>query len=123
MTKRYFFTFPTLLVMTTLILFGMSTAVGETSIEDLIAQEESGIEMPAGLESSSVSKAPGGNGLVTNTIPQDSVLLIPNSSSPDGVDMFDPFDGEYLGRLITDTHQRARGACVRHLRYLPLHLL
>jgi outer membrane protein assembly factor BamB len=39
---------------------------------------------------------------ITNTIPQDSVLMVPNSDTPEAVYMFDPFDGEYLGIFLTD---------------------
>jgi len=77
-------------------------AAGEQSLADLIAQEESGIEIPGDLKNEPVSKAPGGPGLVTNTIPQDSVLLIPESTD-DNVGMYDPNDGTFLGNLINGT--------------------
>jgi hypothetical protein len=102
MIKGYLFPVSKFFIAALVILFGAVVALGETSLEDLIAQEESGIEIPADLDKAPVSKAPGGQGLVTNTIPQDSVLLIPNSSD-DNVGMFDPYDGHFLGLLITDS--------------------
>ena len=101
MTKGYLFNSFAFFILI-LLFSGGAMAVGERSIEDLIAQEESGIEAPADLDSAPVSKAPSGQGLVTNTIPQDSVLLIPNSTDDD-VGMYDPFDGSFLGILLTDT--------------------
>jgi len=97
-----------------LLVIGLAVAVmgaGEQSLADLIAQEESGIELPGDLKNEPVSKAPGGPGLVTNTIPQDSVLLIPNSNDPEAVFMFDPYDGDSLGVLISDTDRLATPQC------------
>lgn len=102
MIRGYLFRSVGILILI-LLLSGVTIAAGEQSPADLIAQEESGIEMPADLDSAPVSKAPSGQGLVTNTIPQDSVLLIPESLD-DNVGMYDPYSGDFLGILIpTDT--------------------
>ena len=102
MTKNLMIPITSLMVLMAFVLFGAVSAMGEQSQEDLIAQEESGIEMPGSINSAPISVKPHGSGLVTNTIPQDSVLLIPNSTNDD-VGMYDPFDGTFLGTLLTDT--------------------
>jgi hypothetical protein len=81
MTKSYLFTIPALVAIAVMVIFGSVIAAGEQSLADLIEQEETGIEISADLENSPVLKAPG-NGLITNTIPQDSVLMVPNSEVP-----------------------------------------
>ena len=102
MTKNLMIPITSLMVLMAFVLFGAVSAMGEQSQEDLITQEESGIEMPGSINSAPISVKPHGSGLVTNTIPQDSVLLIPNSTNDD-VGMYDPFDGTFLGTLLTDT--------------------
>jgi hypothetical protein len=65
--------------------------------------EEAGIDHEE-LSRTAISLEPSsGNPPVISNIPQDSVLLIPNSTD-DNVGMYDPFDGTFLGILIpTDT--------------------
>jgi len=97
-----------------LLVIGLAVSVmaaGEQSLADLIAQEESGIEMPGDLKNEPVSKIPGGPGMITNTIPQDSVLFIPNDATPEAVYMFDPYDGHSLGIFLTDDDRLATPQC------------
>jgi hypothetical protein len=102
MNKSYLFTIPALFVLISTIIFNAAYATGEQTIEDLILQEKFGIEPPTDPENAPASKAANGQGLITSTIPQDSVLLIPNTSD-DNVGMYDPYDGHFLGVLISDT--------------------
>jgi hypothetical protein len=81
-----------------MLMFCAVSAYAELSLEELMAQEESGIEIQVETGKTPVSKAPDGRGLVTNTIPQDSVLLIPESLA-DSIGMYDPYDGTFLGNL------------------------
>ena len=99
MRKGYWLTIPCLLAAAMLLLFGAAMAAAEQSLEELIAQEESGIELPETPEPA-VSVKPSEDQIpVLNNIPQDSVLLIPETNA-DVVGMYDPYDGTYLGDVI-----------------------
>lgn len=77
---------------------GNNDAISDKGL-DLRAMEEEGVDqisiMNPAVTGNIISKIPP----VINTIPQDSVLLIPNSTNDD-VGMYDPFDGTFLGILI-----------------------
>ena len=111
MSTRYSFTIPLLLFLGIVLLAGQITAADKLSRAEIIAQEESGIEAAGQQVTGPISRMPSGKGLITNTIPQDSVLLIPDSSDPDGVGMYDPYDGAFLGILITDTDHLTTPQC------------
>ena len=99
MRRGYLFPVSCLLFVAMLFLFGVAMAAGEQSLDDLIAQEESGIELPETPEPATSVKPSEDQIPVLNNIPQDSVLLIPNSTDDD-VGMYDPYDGHLLGILI-----------------------
>ena len=75
------------------ILFVGVTAFGT----DYRAMEEQGLEI--GAESAVTNSGANGTVPMPDLIPEDGVLLIPESSG-DVVGMYDPFDGTYLGDLI-----------------------
>jgi hypothetical protein len=111
MNKGYLFPVSKFFIAALVILFGAVVALGETSLEDLIAQEESGI-VQSGIPEPAASSMPSQDQIpVLDSIPQDSVLLIPDSDTLQNLGMYDPYDGTFLGILFTDTGHLTTPKC------------
>ena len=99
MTKSLMIPIFSLMVLAAFMIFGAATAMGDQSFEELIAQEESGIEQSIVPNPDASIRPADDHPPVLTSLPQDSVLLIPESSA-DVIGMYDPYDGSYLGDLI-----------------------
>jgi outer membrane protein assembly factor BamB len=101
MSKDYLFRGLLWPVMALLILSGIALGADQVSVmpdqsAENQALEEQGMELEPLIDNS------GNNGTVPtlDSIPPDGVLLIPESTN-DMVGMYDPFDGTFLGNLIS----------------------
>ena len=83
-----------------LLLLGAVVSADQNAQIDYEALEESGMEVPgAPITSGNINmeRVP-----ALDSILEAGVLLIPNST-PDDVGMYDPYDGTFLGIILTDT--------------------